>query len=43
MTVKIYKHRLNPGSNYDPVHNIREFYEALVVFPFTTSKTELDM
>lgn len=43
MTVKIYKHRLHPGSNYDPVHNIREFYQALVLFPFTTSKTELDI
>ena len=28
---------------YNPVHNIWEFYKVLVQFPFTTSKTELDI
>ena len=27
----------------NPVHNIVEYYKVFVQFPFTTSKTELDI
>ena len=30
-------------SNYNTVHNILEFYKALVQAPFTTSKAKLDI